>query len=135
MMVRCYLDNGDGVSIMGLWHTAVFTPKLFVWDPGTVSLTGRGRILDFLLNKLWIRSGNRRCFLQCTLKNLAYEGPIGIYGSTNILTKAYPDSSGDKILKVLGRCILKIRAYEGPIGIYGSTLIVSSRPIPTPLVR
>ena len=82
-------------------------------------------MLYLLLSKLEVRSGNRQCFFQCTLNSLAFEGPIGIYGSIKILTKAYTDSSGEKILTVLERCILKIRAYEGPIGIYGSTLIVT----------
>ena len=115
----------ERVIIMGLHHTAVFSPELFVWDPGKVLLTGDGRLVDLLLNNLVERSGKRRSFFLCTLKRLAYEGSIRNYGSIKIFTKAYPDSSGEKILTVIGRCILKIRAYEGPKGIYGSTYIVT----------
>ena len=81
--------------------------------------------MDLLLNKLVERSEKRQCFFLCTLKRFAYEGLIGIYGSIKILTKAYPDSSGEKLLTVIGRCIFKIRAYEGPIGITGSTSTVT----------
>ena len=105
---------------MDLCHTAVFSPELFVWDPGKVLLARVG-CLDLLLNKLVERSGNRRCFFHCTHKRLAFEGPIGIYGSIKILIKAYPDISGEKILTVTERSIFKIGAYDGPIGINGST--------------
>ena len=115
----------ERMTIKGLRHIEVFSPELFVWDPGKILLAGVGGVQDLLLTKLLERSGSRQCFFQCTFKRLAFEGPIGIYGSIKILTKAYPDSSGDKILIVIGRCIFKIRAYEGPIGIYGSTYIVT----------
>ena len=115
----------ERVSIMGLWHTAVFSMEFYVWDPGKALLNGLGGVLYLLLTKLEVRSGNRRFFFHCTFKSLAYQGPIGIYGSIKIFTKAYLDSSGENFLTVLGRSILKTPAYKGPIGIYGSALIVT----------
>ena len=104
-------------------HTAVFPEERFIWDSGVLWIAGVGSMLH-LLGRLVVRTGKRQCYSQCTLKSLT-EGPIGIYGSTIILSKAYPDSASDKLLTVIGQWILKIRAYEGPIGIYGNNSTIN----------
>ena len=101
------------VAIMGLCHTAIFSPEPIVWDPGKVLLAVDRGVLCVSLNKLVERSGSRRCYSQSILKSFNYEGLIGIYDNIKILTLAYPSSSGEKIL-ILGRRIHNLGVSAEP---------------------